>query len=638
LFTKQASEADILANWGRLSPIEKKIYGRTFGVSAAKTAFLDLEEVEAGDVFERVVWERTSVIETAPLDDLGLKATSGLYGVHVGDPDFWFAQLVSDYGREPQAWVIEIKAVAGDGLADDSQYAIPDETGNKAYSRILVTKRPELREGVDFQYMRELDMDDLPEEEDEFFEDGDDFYKEAARRPQYGKPPSQPPPMTQTPSFKAWFGDSKAVDKDGHPLVVYHGSPDLRFLKEDGKFKSRSERYTGEEDPGKAFFFAGDHTVASTYADPLRAWDYQNSEPGVFAAYLKLTNPMIVHAGGKKWRGTAGFVAEAKEKGHDGLIIYNSLDVYNIADKPKLTDVYVVFNSSQIKAANNNSGEFAEGKSVYAAANTLKVYRGVSTVSKKNGPFYTTDPEWARQFTQSGQDHEIIAATISADAVYSPEPLPYGGDPDEIKSHIQEARDNHCKAIRCSEGNGEPDSIYVFDRTALTPNGTYKSAAAVTTRQPVSVPGSDAKQAAAKSFTDRAAFKAWFSDSKVKDAQGKPIVMYHGTAEPFKKVDMSKGAQGLFWLASDRGRIESGEAGASSSKHIMRFYVRITNPAGWDEYNNKFIAELKRDGYDGVILPRGSHRSGVDDPEGFDAIIFRPNQVKIAPEEPGPLA
>lgn len=33
------------------------------------------------------------------------------------------------------------------------------------------------------------------------------------------------PDPTDTPEFRAWFGDSKAVDAAGKPLVVYHGSP-----------------------------------------------------------------------------------------------------------------------------------------------------------------------------------------------------------------------------------------------------------------------------------------------------------------------------------------------------------------------------------------------------------------------------
>ncbi len=35
--------------------------------------------------------------------------------------------------------------------------------------------------------------------------------------------------QTETPAFKAWFGDSKVVDAEGKPLVVYHGTPEANF-------------------------------------------------------------------------------------------------------------------------------------------------------------------------------------------------------------------------------------------------------------------------------------------------------------------------------------------------------------------------------------------------------------------------
>ena len=35
----------------------------------------------------------------------------------------------------------------------------------------------------------------------------------------------QTAPAIDTPEFKAWFGDSKAVDASGNPIVVYHGTP-----------------------------------------------------------------------------------------------------------------------------------------------------------------------------------------------------------------------------------------------------------------------------------------------------------------------------------------------------------------------------------------------------------------------------
>jgi 2'-5' RNA ligase/GNAT superfamily N-acetyltransferase/predicted GIY-YIG superfamily endonuclease len=114
-------------------------------------------------------------------------------------------------------------------------------------------------------------------------------------------------------------------------------------------------------------------------------------------------------------------------------------------------------------------------------------------------------------------------------------------------------------------------------------------------------------------------FDSWFIGSKVVDAQGKPIICYHGTSQPFSRINMGKGSQGVFWVTSDRSKIERGGAGASSNKHILGMYVNIKKPAGWDEYERLSLGELKRD-YDGVILPEGDH---------FDAIVFKPNQVRM---------
>ncbi|MBU2685689.1 MAG: GGDEF domain-containing protein, partial [Gammaproteobacteria bacterium] len=47
----------------------------------------------------------------------------------------------------------------------------------------------------------------------------------------------------KTENFKKWFGDSKVVDKQGKPLIVYHGTPDARFVRGTGIFKQQ---------PGKA--------------------------------------------------------------------------------------------------------------------------------------------------------------------------------------------------------------------------------------------------------------------------------------------------------------------------------------------------------------------------------------------------
>jgi GGDEF domain-containing protein len=171
--------------------------------------------------------------------------------------------------------------------------------------------------------------------------------------------------VTDTPEFRAWFGDSKVVGANGEPLVVYHGSPDTRFVDEDGIFKSQRERYGFGKETG-AHWFASSPATARSYMDPNRAFDYQAAEPGMVAAYLKIKNPLIVDAAGAKWRGaqklgkTGDIIAKAQADGHDGVIIRNVRDNYQtgVVRGDKATDTYLVFDSKQIKSADRNRGTF----------------------------------------------------------------------------------------------------------------------------------------------------------------------------------------------------------------------------------------------------------------------------------------
>ena len=168
---------------------------------------------------------------------------------------------------------------------------------------------------------------------------------------------------TDTEAFRKWFGDSKVVDANGKPLVVYHGSPDLRFINEDGVFKSQKGRIgLGRADA--AHWFTTSLATAKTYADPRRAFDYQNAEEGVVAAYIRLENPLIIDGRGQNWRDaqklgkTSDVIEEARKGGHDGAIIHNVKDDYNNGKWTRPTDTYVVFEPTQIKSATGNRGTF----------------------------------------------------------------------------------------------------------------------------------------------------------------------------------------------------------------------------------------------------------------------------------------
>jgi len=74
--------------------------------------------------------------------------------------------------------------------------------------------------------------------------------------------------QTETPEFKRWFGDSKVVDENGEPMVMYRGEGG-------GEDFTVFDRSMARE---KAFFFTPDRDVASTYAA-------KNKQPRSF--YLK---------------------------------------------------------------------------------------------------------------------------------------------------------------------------------------------------------------------------------------------------------------------------------------------------------------------------------------------------------------
>lgn len=157
--------------------------------------------------------------------------------------------------------------------------------------------------------------------------------------------------VTDTQEFKRWFGDSKVVDVNGAPLVVYHGT-----AKEFDAFdpRARGDNYDNEVSRS-GFFFTDEwdkaHSVASTYADEL------DTQPRVIDAYLSMQNPLEIDASNVPGYGDgpnqiADMLYDAEKAGHDGAIIRGWEDGMEMATQ------YVVFRPEQIKSATANNGEF----------------------------------------------------------------------------------------------------------------------------------------------------------------------------------------------------------------------------------------------------------------------------------------
>ena len=85
--------------------------------------------------------------------------------------------------------------------------------------------------------------------------------------------------QTDTPAFKKWFGDSKVVDAEGKPLVVYHGS-DQRFNVFD--MNRETKRWT-------SFTESTVQTSGSFFS--LSREDAENYGGNITEAYLRISKP-----------------------------------------------------------------------------------------------------------------------------------------------------------------------------------------------------------------------------------------------------------------------------------------------------------------------------------------------------------
>ena len=158
-----------------------------------------------------------------------------------------------------------------------------------------------------------------------------------------------------TPAFKKWFGDSKVVDKDGKPMVMYHGTKSDFSQFDIGKFGATDGGFLG-----KAFYFTPAPMEASLYAEAGTS-----TGANVMPVYLTAKNPLewklgtkesSIFAEKRRELGADGFVKWAQDQGYDAVHL-TSKDI----GKTPGENQWAVFSPEQIKSATGNNGEF-DGK------------------------------------------------------------------------------------------------------------------------------------------------------------------------------------------------------------------------------------------------------------------------------------
>jgi hypothetical protein len=194
-------------------------------------------------------------------------------------------------------------------------------------------------------------------------------------------------PGTDAPDFEQFFAGSKAVDADGKPLPLFHGT-DADFQR----FSQERAGYaTGADDAKHGFFFASNIETARSYGTDWNLYQalrlgrilekisggyYSKAnewlmkklgvsglirEGKVLTTYLSIKNPLEIDAAGRSLEGDEMLLlmTRSKKEGHDGLLIRNTRDdgFDDVGDA--LTDIWVAHRPDQVRIVASTKSDLA---------------------------------------------------------------------------------------------------------------------------------------------------------------------------------------------------------------------------------------------------------------------------------------
>lgn len=170
----------------------------------------------------------------------------------------------------------------------------------------------------------------------------------------------------ETENFKRWFGDSKVVDAEGKPLVVYHGTGsdfdvfDSGLRRDDGLLFFTTEKGFAQEYAEDSPFVSGDVQVMEVYLSAQNPWDYRNQDHvsslirGLQKQGVEVEGDYLESIEDGDWmaleQGAGNPVNIIREMGHDGIWMTEGSD---------MTRNIAVFRSEQIKSAIGNNGDYS---------------------------------------------------------------------------------------------------------------------------------------------------------------------------------------------------------------------------------------------------------------------------------------
>ena len=140
-------------------------------------------------------------------------------------------------------------------------------------------------------------------------------------------------------NFTEWFGDSKVVDAEGKPRVVYHGTQNEKM---------------NEFSKTRPAYFSADKQLADEFAD-RSYWGetlVEGEVPTTISAYLSMKNPLVITT-------EREYESEMMDKASVGHLLDRGYDgiIYNPDDRG--SSYFLTVSPTQIKSAVANTGEFS---------------------------------------------------------------------------------------------------------------------------------------------------------------------------------------------------------------------------------------------------------------------------------------
>ncbi len=466
--------------------------------------------------------------------------------------------------------------------------------------------------------------------------------------------------VATTPKFS--FAGHRSMTADRFALATakelsIEGLTPESIRQHTGWFLGRDEEWRFEIDDSEAVFTLGQEDTQNQKENAGILADFLDHQK-LYAAYPGLANINISITIDLDADNSGAFISSPKNTS------------IRVAAKDHEMALSIILHECQHYIQNQE--RFAQGADKASLLDIDVTEQEVSLISKELNQLLDSNPSFASLQRQKNRDFIKIQSAYGADTTRG-RSLDWDNVPEEVRNEyfnlLKQLEDfpesfaysaiDHQRTIvirdrliisaaeQYQRSAGEVEARNVETRQTFTPEqraSTPPSATSDTQDKDLIVTwnGVHLRSPAIAAYsplqTNTPAFKRWFDESKVVDASGKPLVVYHGTGADITSFDnamaspgMDKNRKGVAWF-STAPEVAGGFAGSQRGEsfagitlghsNILPVYLSIKKP--YVDLHGKYAkgggltaeeaSELEAEGYDGIHWPQAA----VDLPDTTD--------------------